>query len=321
MLPPSVASSFENRVPDAVAAVSPSVVVVTQRAGHAPGGSPSRRSVATGTGLIVHSGGYVVTNRHVVGKASQVEVAGAGGEAATGRVLGFDAVTDLAVVHAPELAGPAARLGDSHTLRAGEFVIAIGNSLGLPGAPTVSLGVVSATARPLPGTEFQLEGWIQTDAAVNPGNSGGPLATLNADVVGINTAMVPYAQGVGFAIPINTVKSVFQSLVDHGRVIRPWLGIIGATLTPELARRSRLSGVEGVVVADLQESSPAEAAGLRTGDVIVAVDGRAVRGMTELLRRLSEISVGHRVPVTVRRAEATLSLPIALQEARVLPTA
>src|SRR5579864_2539682 len=225
-----------------------------------------------GTGVIIDSNGYIITNNHVVEGASRVQVHMRDGRSFDGEVVGADPATDIALIRARSDSNlPAATLGDSDALKVGQFALAIGNTLGLPGGSTASLGVIGALGRPLPWAEFIFEGLIQTDAAINPGNSGGPLADINGHVIGINTAMIPYAQGVGFAIPINAVKRVVQQIFEKGRVVRAWLGISGMSITPQLARRYNLQADTGVLVAGLARNGPAFEAGLRNGDVIFRI--------------------------------------------------
>ncbi len=245
-----------------------------------------------GTGVIIDSNGYIVTNNHVIDEATRVQVNLKDGRTFQGEVVGVDPSTDVALIRvdAPNL--PAAELGDSESLKVGQIVLAIGNALGLQGAPTVSMGVISALKRPLPGVDSIFEGLVQTDAAINPGNSGGPLADLDGKVVGINTMMVPYAQGVGFAIPVNTVKDVTQQLFTKGRVVRPWLGITGVDLNPALVRRYNLPADSGVLIVQVTQSSPADAAGLQSGDIVTGIGLQEVRRMKDLLMGLSKLTVG-----------------------------
>ncbi len=230
-----------------------------------------------------------------------------------GEVVGSDPATDVALIRVRnDTPLPAATLGDSDALRVGQFALAIGNTLGLPGGSTASLGVIGALGRPLPWAEFIFEGLIQTDAAINPGNSGGPLADINGHVVGINTAMIPFAQGVGFAIPINAVKRVVQQIFEKGRVIRPWLGISGMNLNPQLARRYNLQAESGVLVAELSREGPSFEAGFRVGDVIVQIGDTEVKQMKDLLLALSKFEVGSVIKVLYFRMgtkrEASLRL-------------
>ncbi len=205
-------------------------------------------------------------------------------------------------------------------MKVGQFALAIGNALGLPGGSTASLGLIGALGRPLPWAEFIFEGLIQTDAAINPGNSGGPLADIKGNVIGINTAMIPFAQGVGFAIPINTVKRVVEQIFANGRVIRPWLGISGLNMTPQIARRYNIQSESGVMVTELSREGPAYEAGLRSNDIIVQVADQEIKQLKDLLVALSKQAVGSIVKLQYirmgRRGETSLRLveiPVQMQ--------
>ena len=254
-----------------------------------------------GSGIILDKSGLIVTNNHVIDGANQVHVSLKDGRTFTGEVVGSDEATDVAVIRVNASDLPAAELGDSEKVRVGQFVLAIGNALALPGGPTVSMGVLSARGRPLPGSDFIFEGLLQTDAAVNPGNSGGPLADLEGRIIGITTLMIPYAQGMGFAIPINTVKKIAQEILQYGRVSRRWIGISGIDVTPQLARRYDLRTESGFLVAEVVPRSPAEYAGLRNGDVIVGADGTEVKHTKDLLLAISKVGVGGRVKLDINR--------------------
>lgn len=245
------------------------------------------------SGVIIDSTGYIVTNNHVIDGAAKVQVTLKDGRTFVGEVVGTDPATDVALVRVDGVNLPVANLGDSESLKAGQIVLAIGNALGLPGGPTVSMGVIGALGRPLPGTDFVLEGFIQTDAAINPGNSGGPLADLSGNVIGINTAMIPFAQGVGFAIPTHTVNRVVEQIIRHGRVVRPFLGISGVDMNPAMARRFNLPVDSGVLLAEVGRDTPAYEGGLRSGDIIVRVGDQEIKQMRDLLLSLSGVSVGN----------------------------
>ncbi len=232
----SILTSLESQITGAVEKLSEAVVSIDSvrvTRNFAYGAVPIE---GKGSGVIIDPKGYVVTNNHVIEDATRVQVHLKDGRSFVGEVVGTDPSTDIAIVRVEAENLPAAVLGDSEKLKVGQLALAIGNTLGLQGGPTVSLGVVSALGRPLPGADFIFEGLIQTDTAINPGNSGGPLADIGGNVIGMNTAMIPYAQGVGFAIPVNTIKWVMQQLLEKGIVIRPWLGIHGTIVNEALAR-------------------------------------------------------------------------------------
>jgi len=270
-----------------------------------------------GSGVIIDPRGTIVTNHHVIDDASKVQVHLKDGRSLVGEVIGSDRATDIALVRVKADTLPFATLGDSESLRVGQFVLAIGNALGLPGAPTVSLGVISALGRPLPGTDFVLEGLVQTDAAINPGNSGGPLADLEGRVIGINTAMIPFAQGVGFAIPSGTIRTIIDQISKHGRVVRPWLGISGLDVNPSIARRYGLSVESGVLLAEVMRESPAHTAGLREGDIVVGIGENKVERMKGLVTALSKFAIGERVTMSFVRTGTTYEADLRLAEAPV----
>ncbi len=268
-----------------------------------------------GSGVVLDRNGLIITNNHVIDGATRVQVVLKDGRTLMGEVVGSDEQTDVAVVRVEAKDLPAASLGDSEKLKVGQFVLAIGNALGLPGGPTVSMGVLSAMGRPLPGADFIFEGLLQTDAAVNPGNSGGPLADIDGEVIGINAAMIPFAQGVGFAIPVNTVKRIAAEILEKGRVTRPWIGIAGVDLNPQLARRYGLATDSGFLVAELIQGSPAHLGGMKSGDVIVAASGADVRRTKDLLYALSRVSDEGTLDIEVDRMGARLRLHVRPAEA------
>ncbi len=310
---------LENQITEAVARLEESVVTIDSvrlerdyRFGVVP-------LEGQASGVIIDEKGHIVTNNHVIDEAARVQITLRDGRTFIGEVVGTDPATDVALIRVDANNLPAANLGNSENLKVGQISLAIGNALGLPGAPTVSMGVISALGRPLPGTDFVLEGLIQTDASINPGNSGGPLADLNGDVIGINTAMIPFAQGVGFAIPIDAVKRVIDQLLQFGRVVRPWLGISGADMNPAIGRRYNLSFDSGVLLAEVARDSPAYDAGLRTGDILVQVGVQEIKDMKDLLLALSKQRIGEVLELSLIRngRKQTTSLRIEEAPARV----
>ncbi len=308
-------TQLENQITDAVEKLSESVVSISStklardfRYGMVP-------VKGMGSGLIIDPRGYIITNNHVIDDADRVEITLKDGRILSGDVIGADPATDMALIRVEAGDLPAANLGDSEKLKVGQIVLAIGNALGLPGSPTVSTGVISALARPLPGADFIFEGLIQTDAAINPGNSGGPLADLNGNVIGINTAIIPFAQGVGFAIPINTLKNVVEQILKNGRVIRPWIGIYGTSLKLAIARTYDLTTDSGVLIVEVTPNSPAYEAGLGAGDIIVQIGDHKINQMKDLIVTLSKLSIGEEVSVHFVRRGTVYKTSLRLVEA------
>jgi len=308
------AGELESRIAAAVDAIAPAVAVVESLRVRRSRMRPPFAMPSEGSAVVIDPTGLLVTNHHVVDGATRIGVRLGDGREFVGEVVGGDAVTDVAVVSVEASDLPTARLGRSDALRVGQLVLAVGNALGLPGGPTVSLGVVSALGRPLPGADFIFEGLIQTDAAINPGNSGGPLVDLDGAVVGINAAMVPFAQGVGFAIPIDAVRRVAGELRHRGRIVRPWIGVTVAELRPEIARQHGVAPHSGLLVAEVVPRSPAHRAGLRPGDVITRVGPFEVRSVRELLGSLSGFPVGTDVQLAYARKGASGVTSVPLQE-------
>ena len=256
-----------------------------------------------GSGFIIDDQGHILTNHHITAGSREIEVALTDGRAFEGKLVGSDPANDLAVVKIDARDLPLAELGNSSELRVGQTVIAIGNPFGLVGGPSVTVGVVSALNRHILA-ERVYENLIQTDASINPGNSGGPLLDLTGKVVGINTAHIPGAQGIGFAIPINTAKAVLEDIVKYGRVTRPWLGVIGLDVSREVARRFNLAVDSGVLAMQIIPESPAERAELQSGDVIVAIGDKQVDSMEDLQREIRTRKAGDSVSLAiVRRSE------------------
>ena len=242
------------------------------------------RNKGLGSGFVMSSDGFVITNNHVVRKAEEIEVILEGGKKYTAKIVGTDPATDLALLKIdPEEPLPAVEMGDSSALQIGDGVFAIGNPFGL--GHTVTAGIVSAKGRALGIGRY--DNFIQTDAAINPGNSGGPLFDYDGKVVGVNTAVMARGQGLGFAIPINMAKTVVEHLKVHGKVIRGWLGIMIQDLTPEISEALGINRDKGGLVSEVKEGSPADKAGIRRGDVIVSVEGEEVPDAATLARKLA----------------------------------
>jgi serine protease Do len=284
--------------------VSPAVVSVSQQEG------------GSGSGVIVRPDGVILTNAHVVGMSRTVRVGLADGRRVDGRVVGRDPSLDVAIVRIDVPNAPVAPIGDSDGLEVGQTAIAIGNPLGLE--RTVTTGVISAVNRSPRG--IALDGLIQTDAAISPGNSGGPLLDSRGRVIGINTAVLraPGAQGLGFAVPINLAQNVAEQILATGRVVRSFLGVEYRDVEPEMAEQFRLTVREGIVVVSVSPSTPAARAGVERGDIITRVDDTPIKQGGDLRRVLRDRRPGDNVRITVvRMGGDTRTLSARLVEAPV----
>jgi S1-C subfamily serine protease len=272
----------------------------------------------SGSGFIINSSGQIVTNSHVVDGADRVTVTLKDGRTFDGKVLGEDPVTDVATIKIDANNLPTLSVGNSDALQPGETVIAIGNPLGLNN--TVTAGIVSATGRSSTdiGASDKRVDYIQTDAAINPGNSGGPLLNTRGQVIAMNTAIIRGAQGLGFAIPINTVQKIAQELIATGKVDHPYLGVQMVTLTPENKERIKkvagdrlnLTADDGVLLVEIVPRSPASVAGLRVGDVIKSINSQPVTKIEEVQKLVENSKIGTKLPIEVERNGQIVQLGI-----------
>jgi len=255
-----------------------------------------------GSGIIVDGKGFILTNNHVVDEAQKLKITLKDSNVFDGEVIGTDEVTDLAVLKVDSKeALPVAQLGNSDQLKIGQVVVAIGNPFGLAGGPTVTAGIVSALNRSLQFEAGALA-LIQTDAAINPGNSGGPLINTNGEVIAINTAKIPYAQGIGFAVPVNTARVIMKDLIENGKVTnRPWIGIASIRITRQLAQYYRLPTNEGVFVAQVEPQSPADYADLRKGDIVESIDGKKITDPAQMSSTIRKRSINEKITMTINR--------------------
>ena len=274
-----------------------------------------------GSGIILDNKGHILTNNHVIDDTERLRVTFGDSKQANAKTVGKDEVTDLAVVKAEplelysnvEMSFQPADLGNSDELRVGQIVMAVGNPFGLTGAPTVTAGIISSLNRNVQFENGILE-LVQTDAAINPGNSGGPLINTRGEVVAINTAKIPYGQGIGFAVPINTVKSILAELIEDGHVSRPWIGISTIKIDHKIARYYRLPIVEGVLIVNVEPYSPADDAGLRRGDIIEEIDGNKIQNPSQISSYIREKKKANdRVTVIVNRYGRIYEVPFQLE--------
>lgn len=303
--------------------ISPSVVnIEIQHKAADPGRNRSRGPNplrGSGSGFIFTPDGFILTNSHVVHRAERIDVALSDGRRYPARLIGDDPDTDLAVIRidAPNLA--AAQLGDSNSIRVGQLAVAVGNPYGFQ--CTVTAGVVSAMGRSLRSNSGRLiDDVLQTDAALNPGNSGGPLVSSRGEVIGVNTAIILPAQGICFAIAVNTARFVAARLIRDGRVRRSFLGVAGqnVTIPRSLARQLNMATASGVLVLSAEKDSPAQKAGLLEGDVIIAMDGEAIKGVDDLHTHLTDEKIGVESALTILRRSAKITVPVVPAENRPL---
>jgi serine protease Do len=333
MTPAMGSSDCDEPMPELFERVSPSVVSISALALD-PFKISGRISTAVGSGFIIDDEGLVLTNSHVVFDRQAIIVTLDDGSKVEAKLLGADPIFDLAVLRIPvPLEGhPMAVLGDSDSVRIGEEVIAIGNPFGLE--QTLTRGVVSGLNRILAGSPLLTLPLIQTDASINPGNSGGPLLNRCGEVIGINTSILAEAQNIGFAIPINVAKSVIPELIEHGRLIRPWLGISGKLVKKELMQIINLPLVDGFLIETVDPGSPAQQAGMHggdlpltiagteillDGDIVTEINGQAVDNEENLLKLIGSLKVGDKVRLTLFYKEETRSIELNLLERPILP--
>jgi Do/DeqQ family serine protease len=333
---PPLMSSSENFITDVVDRVGPAVVRINASrtvssqvpeifndptfrqffGGQIPQIPDKQVERGVGSGFIINTNGQIITNAHVVEGADEVTVTLRDGRTLKGQVVGADPLTDVAVVKVDGDNLPTVRLGDSDALKVGEWAIAIGNPLGLNN--TVTTGIISAKDRSSSqvGITDKRVDFLQTDAAINPGNSGGPLLNAQGEVIGVNTAIIQRAQGLGFAIPINRAQAIAEELIAKGKVDHPYLGVSMAPLTPELkeelqaSRNLQIPEQEGVIIVGVGRNSPAFRAGLRAGDVIKSIDGASINEPAQLQQRVQSTQVGDSLSLEVSRQGQILNLEV-----------
>ncbi len=267
-----------------------------------------------GSGVIVRPNGYILTNNHVVQGATNIKVTMLGGKVLTGKVVGTDPLADLAVikVDSPESL-LAAQLGISGNLQVGQLAIAIGNPFGL--GSTVTTGVISALNRNIQLPNLIVENLIQTSAAINPGNSGGALVDSSGRVIGINTAIIPNAQGIGFAIPSDVARVEMEQLITYGRIVRPWVGVVyGGEVDPQTGQMYNLGTDHGIVVRQVEPGAPAGRAGVQPGDIITAVNGERTDSWNDFVRDVVTKKIGTTITLTLVRNRAPLRVSVVLTE-------
>src|SRR5438132_10837156 len=305
-------------ITDLAESAKPCVVNLIPLAGAGRGRELSQERVpnasGSGSGVIIDPDGHIITNNHVIGDATEIEVRFSDKSKLIAQVVGKDLDTDLAVLKVTaDHPLPSAKFGDSSAVRVGQWVLAVGNPFGLD--RTVTLGVISGIGRENINLS-RYENFIRTDASINPGNSGGPLFNLHGEIIGINTAIINFAQGIGFAIPSNMAKQVIDQLLTQGKVVRGWLGVGIQPVTADLAAKFGVNEGEGVLVNEVFENDPAALAGIKPGDVITKVDGKPVATANRLSRLVAGLTPGATTNIEVVRDGKRLTLGVSLSERR-----
>jgi len=268
-----------------------------------------------GSGVVMDGEGRIITNNHIVEGAENIEIALFDGRKFKGKLVGTDPTSDIAVVQIVGDGIQPAMLADSGDLRVGQTAIAIGNPFGfLLRGPTATVGVISALHRTIQAERGVYENLIQTDAHINPGNSGGPLVNARGEVIGINSANIPFAQGIGFSIPITLAGHIARELIQFGRVVRPWLGILGVGVNPQISQYYGLPVDKGILVTRVFANSPADQAGIAPGDMIVAADKKELNEMEDLSREVRSKKVGDEINVVVMRGPMKQEVDLKLTE-------
>ena len=310
-----IVSSTQSPVIQIAEKVGPTVVGISNRINVSTFLARERVERGSGSGVIFAADGYIVTNYHVVKDADQLLVTLPTGKQVPAKIIGLDQRTDLAVIKVEETGLKTATFGDSDKVRVGELAVAIGNPLGEELASTVTAGVISALNRTVDVEEKQFR-LLQTDAAINPGNSGGALVNSRGEVIGINSVKIVdvNVEGLNFAIPSNSVKPIAESIIKYGKVIRPWLGIMGGDVNPALAEQYGLVVKTGVFISELPLGGPGGKAGLKSGDVIIFLNKNEIKNFEDLRNIVEKQKIGDKVEVIVMRGKEKKSLTVILEQ-------
>lgn len=308
-------ANFDEMVTGAVEKVIPSVVNISEVKLMKDAYLHVHPVPGVGSGFIINKDGLILTNAHVVLGSQQIKVALEDGRIFPGEIRGLDAMKDLAVIKIKASGLPVPEMALNENLKIGQMAIAIGSPLGLVGGPTVTAGVISALNRSIQTEVTFMEGLIQTDAAINPGNSGGPLINSKGMVIGINSAIIPFAQGIGFAIPIQSAMEIADELIKHGEIVRPWISFNAIDINPKLIAYYDLPTEKGVVVTNVVPGSEAEKSGIEIADILIRMDEVDINNVRDLIKVLNKHKVGDRINMEFFRGHEKVKLKTVLEKA------
>jgi serine protease Do len=308
-------TNFDEMVTSAVEKVIPSVVNISEMKLMKDAYLHVHPVQGVGSGFIINKDGFILTNAHVVLGSQEIKVALEDGRIFKGEIRGLDTMKDLAVIEIKASGLPVPEIAKDNNLKIGQMAIAIGSPLGLVGGPTVTAGVVSAVNRSIQTEAAFMEGLIQTDAAINPGNSGGPLINSKGEVIGVNSAVIPFAQGIGFAMPIQPAMWVAQQLIEHGELVRPWISFNAIDVNPKLVAYYDLPTEKGVVVTNVIPGSEADKSGIEVADILVRMDDVEIDNVRDLIKVLNNHKVGDSVTMEFFRGPGKVKLKTVLERA------
>lgn len=308
-------TGFDEMVTGAVEKVIPSVVNISEVKLMKDAYLHVHPVPGVGSGFIINKDGFILTNAHVVVGSQEIKVALEDGRIFQAEIRGLDTMKDLAVLKIKASDLPVPEMAKDNDLKIGQMAIAIGSPLGLVGGPTVTAGVVSAVNRSIQTESTFMEGLIQTDAAINPGNSGGPLINSKGAVIGVNSAVIPFAQGIGFAMPIQPAMWVAQQLIEHGEIVRPWISMNAVDVNPKLVAYYDLPTEKGVVVTNVIPGSEADRSGIEIADILVRMDDIEINNVRDLIKVINNHKVGDRVTMEFFRGPGKVKLKTVLEKA------
>lgn len=308
-------TNFDEMVTGAVDKVIPSVVNISEVRLMKNAYLQVHPVPGVGSGFILDEDGLILTNAHVVMGSQEIKVALEDGRVFPAQIRGLDTMKDLAVIKINARGLPVPKIAKDNDLKIGQMAIAIGSPLGLVGGPTVTAGVISALNRSIQTEVTFMEGLMQTDAAINPGNSGGPLVNSSGEVIGINSAIIPFAQGIGFAIPIEAAMEIAYQLIEHGEVVRPWISMNAIDVNPKLVAYYNLPTTKGVVITDVVRGSEADRSGIEAADILIRMDGTEINNVRDLINVLNKHKVSDIVTMEFFRGQEKVKLKTVLEKA------